>query len=374
MIFLSLPKFLQTLRLVNYKNPKLSFSEIPSGKIGWQSPSNIALVKYWGKKGMQIPSNASLSFTLEKSQTETIIEYSPSANRKCNIEFFLGGIPNKKFAEKTLLFFGSITDIFPFIKQLDFKIYSKNTFPHSVGIASSASGMSAIALILCDIERKYFNTFSTDVEFSQKASYVARLGSGSACRSLYGGLVSWGEIEGIEGSSDLFGSRLTENINPVFETYQDSILIVDSEQKKVSSRIGHELMNSNPFSGKRFEQASQNIKRLLSVVNSGDLIEFVKIVESEALALHAMMMTSNPYFLLMKPNTISIINSIWEFREDTGIPVCFSLDAGPNIHLLYPHENKEEVTAFITSELLKFTGNNKVIHDCVGSGPEKLEL
>jgi diphosphomevalonate decarboxylase len=76
----------------------------------------------------------------------------------------------------------------------------------------------------------------------------------------------------------------------------------------------------------------------------------------------------------MKPNTISIINSIWEFREETEIPVCFSLDAGPNIHLLYPHENKDQVIAFINSELLKFTNNNTVIHDKVGSGPEKLEL
>ena len=133
-------------------------------------------------------------------------------------------------------------------------------------------------------------------------------------------------------------------------------------------------MNSNPLSNKRFEQANNNIQRLLSVISSGDLVEFVKIVESEALTLHAMMMTSNPYFILMKPNTISIINSIWEFREETEIPVCFSLDAGPNIHLLYPHENKDQVIAFINSELLKFTNNNTVIHDKVGSGPEKLEL
>ncbi|MAE07904.1 MAG: diphosphomevalonate decarboxylase [Bacteroidetes bacterium] len=359
---------------MNYLNSKLNFKEVPSGKVGWRSPSNIALLKYWGKKAVQLPSNASLSFTLQESLTETVVKFFPTSGKNFNLKFYLDGIHNDIFAEKISTFFKALVDIFPFINQLGFKIHSKNTFPHSVGIASSASGMSAIALTLCEIERKYFNTFSSNDEFFQKASYIARLGSGSACRSLYGGLVSWGEIEGIESSSNLYGSKLILNIKPVFETYQDSILIVDSTQKKVSSRFGHELMNSNPLSNKRFEQANNNIQRLLSVISSGDLVEFVKIVESEALTLHAMMMTSNPYFILMKPNTISIINSIWEFREETEIPVCFSLDAGPNIHLLYPHENKDQVIAFINSELLKFTNNNTVIHDKVGSGPEKLEL
>ncbi len=359
---------------MNYENPNLIFKEIPIGKVGWCSPSNIALIKYWGKKDIQIPANASLSFTLDKSQTQTIIEYSPSPNGKNNIEFFLEGIPNKEFAEKTSLFFGNISDIFPFINQLDFRIYSKNTFPHSAGIASSASGMSAIALILCDIENQHFNTFSSEDEFFQKASYVARLGSGSACRSIYGGLVNWGETNGIESSSNLYGSRFAQNVNPVFESYHDSILIVDSTQKKISSRLGHELMNSNPFAAKRFEQANNNLQNLLSVLNSGDLETFVKIVETEALTLHAMMMTSSPSYLLMKPATISIIEKIREFRKDSGVQVCFTLDAGPNIHLLYPHENKDEVIEFINSELLKFTSENTVIHDCVGRGPEKLEL
>lgn len=359
---------------MNYINPNLIFKEIPTGKVGWCSPSNIALIKYWGKKDVQIPTNASLSFTLNSSQTETIIEYSPSSNGKSNIEFFLEGIPNKSFTEKISLFFESISEIFPFIKQLDFRIYSKNTFPHSAGIASSASGMSAVALVLCDMENMYFDTFSTEEEFFQKASFIARLGSGSACRSIYGGLVRWGEVEELNDSSNLFGTRHTENVNPVFKTYHDSILIVDSTEKKVSSRIGHKLMRSNPFSVKRFEQANKNIQRIISVLSSCDLTEFVKIVESEALTLHSMMMTSNPYFLLMKPNTISIINRLWEFREETGIPVCFTLDAGPNIHLLYPHANKDEIRAFINSDLLQFTMDNEVIHDCVGNGPEKLQL
>ena len=296
--------------MVNNEKKDLVFENIPTGKVGWKSPSNIALVKYWGKKDGQIPANASLSFTLSESLTETIFEFSPAKDKNFKLGFFLDGVENNKFSQKISKYFNSLTDTFPFIAQLDFKIYSKNTFPHSAGIASSASGMSAIALCLCDIENQYFNTFATEAEFFQKASFIARLGSGSASRSIYGGLVSWGKIDDVEKSSNLFGSKLMENVNSVFETYHDSILIVDSAQKKVSSTVGHGLMNSNPFCEKRFEQANNNILQLLRVLESGNLEEFVKIAETEALTLHSMMMTSSPYFLLMKPNTISIIEKI----------------------------------------------------------------
>ena len=359
---------------MNYINTKLIFTDVPSGKVAWQSPSNIALVKYWGKRDVQIPANPSVSFTLSSSCTDTIIEYAPALKSNFSIDFIFEGKPNLNFGKKTTAFFKKLLTIFPFINQLDFKISSKNTFPHSAGIASSASGMSAIALALCDIERKYFNSLSDEDEFLKKASYVARLGSGSACRSIYGGLVSWGKIGEIEKTSNLFGSKLSGKINPIFSTYNDSILIVDSGQKKVSSTIGHGLMNSNPYSDKRFIQANNNITKLLRVIETNDLESFIKIVESEALTLHAMMMTSTPYFQLMKPNTISIIDRIWEYRQKTGTPVCFTLDAGPNIHLLYPEEFKTTVIDFINSEILQFTVNNTVIHDRVGSGPKKLEL
>lgn len=356
------------------KNQVNIFKEIPTGKVGWQSPSNIALVKYWGKQSGQIPSNASLSFTLSESFTETIVEYSPKINQEFKLEFFLDDEANEKFANKTFSFFKRLINSFPFIEQLDFKVYSKNTFPHSAGIASSASGMSALALCLCEIERKYFDEFSSDEKFFRRASYFARLGSGSACRSLYGGLVSWGEIEGNRHSSNKFGHQLINNVDEIFKDFHDSILIVDAGQKKVSSSLGHSLMNSNPFSQARFNQAATNIQRLLEVLKSEDLEEFIQIVETEALTLHSMMMTSSPNFLLMKPNTISIIEKIWEFRKETGIPVCFTLDAGPNIHLLYPHKYQNEVKSFINSKLQEFTFNNTVIHDKVGLGPVKLDL
>jgi diphosphomevalonate decarboxylase len=357
-----------------FNNPDLLFTgNIPEGKVSWKSPSNIALVKYWGKKAVQIPRNPSVSFTLSESYTETRLEFAP-AGSSSKVEFYLDDKLNPAFGEKIQKWFQSLDELFPFIKQLDFKIYSKNTFPHSAGIASSAAGMSALALCLCSVEKEYFNTPVTEDEFFRKASYVARLGSGSAARSLYGGVVSWGRIEGFEETSDLWGTNQSARIHKDFLSFHDTILIVDASQKKVSSRIGHGLMNSNPFSEQRFKQANSNIKKILQVMREGDMEQFINITESEALTLHAMMMTSNPYFLLMKPNTLQIIERIFDYRKSSGVPVCFTLDAGPNIHLLYPDSVNTEVKSFIDAELKPFLFQNRMIDDRVGNGPEKVSL
>jgi diphosphomevalonate decarboxylase len=105
---------------------------------------------------------------------------------------------------------------------------------------------------------------------------------------------------------------------------------------------------------------------------TGDLEKFVAVVENEALSLHAMMMTSNPSFLLLKPNSLELISRIRRFREMTQIPVCFTIDAGPNIHLLYFQENELDVKAFIERELLVFCENGTWIDDGIGNGPERL--
>ncbi len=355
-----------------YHNPELKFNrEIPEGKTTWQSPSNIALVKYWGKRDVQIPMNPSVSFTLEKSFTETTVEYAPAA-RGFDLTFYFDGERNKTFEEKTKKFFQSLSPIFPFINQLSFKIHSQNSFPHSAGIASSASGMSALALALCDLEQTHFNTLADTESFYRKASYIARLGSGSAARSVYGGLVLWGETDYVEGSSNLYGKDISSLVNDRFLQYNDTILLVDASSKKVSSRAGHALMKTNDYASTRFRQAHQNIGKILKIMQSDNLENFIRLVESEALTLHAMMMTSLPYYLLLKPNTLQIIDKIFEFRQDTQTPVCFTLDAGPNVHLLYPKYAEEAVHGFIDNSLKPYLSEKGLIHDRVGTGPKKI--
>ncbi len=362
--------------MTDYKNPKLLINSntIKSGRIAWRSPSNIALVKYWGKHGLQLPRNPSISLTLDKAYTETIMEYTTEGKSGDNIEldFYFEGKSNESFAEKIRKFLLNISDIFPFVKQIKFTVHSHNSFPHSSGIASSASSMSALAMCLCSLEMELFGTTYEDEEFRKKASFISRLGSGSACRSVYPHASVWGKTDDAKDSSDLFGIGYGEHIHEIFHDFHDDILIVSQGEKPVSSRAGHALMEGNAYAEPRYKQANERLSNLLIAMKEGDLEKFGTITENEALTLHALMMTSNPSYILMQPNSLEMIERIRKFRKETGLPIYFTLDAGPNIHLLYPHSIYEKVNPFILSELVPLCENDMVIRDRVGLGSVKI--
>jgi len=344
-----------------------------AGKSTWSAPSNIALVKYWGKKQNQIPANPSLSFTLSNCKTITSIAYQPVTNTgEFQFDFYFDNKPKEDFKPKIVKFLERIEIYCPYLKNYHFSIYSTNTFPHSSGIASSASGMSALALNIMSLEKALHPEMSASY-FYQKASFLARLGSGSACRSIKGEIVVWGEHQDFTESSDEFGIAFPYQVHQIFKNYQDTILLVDKGEKQVSSTVGHDLMHNHPFAQQRFEQAHTNLSKLKTILETGNVTEFIALVESEALTLHAMMMTSMPYFILMKPNTLQIINKIWDFRKETAIPVCFTLDAGANVHVLYPEQNKSEVLDFIEKQLACYCQNQQFIIDQVGNGAEQIQ-
>ncbi|GEP51584.1 diphosphomevalonate decarboxylase [Flavobacterium noncentrifugens] len=343
---------------------------IKNGSFTWSAPSNIALVKYWGKKENQIPANPSVSFTLNHCKTITTISFLKKENEgNFSFDLLFEGKQKEDFKPKILKFFERTVEYLPFLKDFHFTIDTKNTFPHSSGIASSASGMAALAVNFMSIER-LLNPEMTEEYFNRKASFLARLGSGSACRSINGKVVVWGKHTEIPGGSDLFGVEFPETIHQNFNNYQDTILLVDKGEKQVSSTVGHDLMNGHPFAERRFEQAHKNLSKLKTILQNGNLDEFITIVESEALTLHAMMMASLPYFILMKPNTLEIINKIWKFRNDTKIAVCFTLDAGANVHILYPENVSVEVLQFIQNELVGYCENGQYICDSIGDGSQ----
>ena len=334
-------------------------------KITWRSPSNIALVKYWGKRGVQIPQNPSLSFTLETSFSEMEVNF--EVQEGFRLDFYFEGEANEKFKNKIALFLKSIEADYPFLKNIYLQIYSKNSFPHSAGIASSASSMGALALCICSIAEELGEKV-TEETFFRKASFLARLASGSACRSVYGGAVAWGSTPALASSSDEYAIPLPFEMHPFFQAYKDTILIVSASEKSVSSRAGHALMNNHPFAKVRYEQANANLVRLVEILKNGDVESFISIVENEALTLHGLMMNSEPSFILMHPNTLKIIALIRDFRKQTAIPVCFTLDAGPNIHLLYPEKEIVAVQKWISEELVNFCENGYYIHDRIGTG------
>lgn len=338
-----------------YMNEKSSFYA--------KSPSNIAIVKYWGKHGNQLPNNPSISFTLSRCYTETRVSFGRNDSGSCNVKFLFEGKESPDFQAKIEKYLFENKQYFSFLNGLDLEIESGNSFPHSSGIASSASSMSALVLCLLKLE-KAVTQDDTPLDL-RKASFLSRLASGSAARSVYPVMALWGVTSYVSNSSDEYAVPLDNMINDVFKSYHDSILIVSNKKKSVSSTVGHSLMNGHPLAESRYITARQNTERLLVALRSGDVDEFVKIAETEALQLHEMMATSNPPYKLMEPNTLKIIDLVKKFRIETNVPVCFTLDAGPNVHVLYPDAFYDTVNHFIKENLLQYCHENQCIDDVV---------
>ena len=353
----------------------LGDKEEAQGKISWNSPSNLAIIKYWGKYGNQLPKNASISMTLTNAVSKTEVKYSRRKSYDGNIDlnFSFAGEENLKFQDRIQHYLTAIKSHVPFIEQLHFDIKSENTFPHSSGIASSASAMSALALCICSIEHELFSSLEENEDFERKASFLSRLGSGSASRSIFDSWALWGTVGEIEGSSNEYAIGMKDNVHPIFNTLHDDIFILSGEEKSVSSSAGHSLMDTNPYADIRYDEAKRQMFYLLEALRQGDVERFGNIAEQEAMSLHALMMVSNPSYVLMEPNTILMIKKVRSFRKESGIPVYFSLDAGPNIHLLYPDEVKDSLSLFIENELRPLCVDNRVIQDQVGPGPIQID-
>ena len=354
--------------------PRRYVPDYKGGSTAWEAPSNIALVKYWGKKEPQLPANPSLSFTLSQAVSKTVLTYRRREKLAAGFSFEINleGRPEDSFRPKIQVFFERINRYLPFLKEFHFHIQTSNSFPHSSGIASSASGMAALALCLCDAERGW--TEIGEADFLRKASFLARLGSGSAARSVGGPLSIWGEHPAVPGSSDLYALNNPFELHPVFHDFRDTVLLVESGRKAVSSSRGHNLMQGHPFATARFAQAYDHISILKEALTTGDLDAFMALVEQEALTLHALMMSGKPGFLLMKPNTLEILARVREYRQASQVPVCFTLDAGANVHLLYPESVQEQVGTFIDEALVEFCQNEQYICDQIGFGAKKMYI
>ncbi|MCK5782390.1 MAG: diphosphomevalonate decarboxylase [Flavobacteriales bacterium] len=341
--------------------------------VKWRSPSNIALVKYWGKVGYQIPANPSISFTLKNSYTETEIKFvkKETANNFIDFKLLFEGKKNESFSSRVAKFLEDIKVYVPFLKLYSLEISTINSFPHSSGIASSASGFSALSACLVAFE-KLINPELMNITAQKKVSFLSRLGSGSACRSVEGPLMIWGRHQNYRLSDNEVAVTPDLVLNDVFKGFQDTILLVDKGAKSVSSTVGHSLMDGHPFAKRRFEQANEHLAEMKEILQNGDLNRFAEIVENDALTLHAMMMTSTPSFILMKPNTLLVLEAIKEHREKSGLNMVFTLDAGANVHLLYPLSQKDKVMEFVKNDLVAYCENGHYICDELGTGIEEV--
>ncbi len=345
----------------------------------WITPSNIALVKYWGKKAKQIPCNSSLSLTLNKCCTKTRVETLDNiSDSHKSLEFTFAGEENPSYEariEKTLQLWQQLC---PKALQYRLRISSENTFPAGAGIASSASSMAALALCLWTIEKRLAGDTSEFLEKDfETCSEMARLASGSASRSLYGGLVAWDVSQPFSAHPVLSKSKMDAY---GFEL-NDLICLVDSGEKKVSSSEGHELMNSHPFAQLRYERAEgkfQQMKSLFTNQNSptgtAEWSDLGLLIEQEALELHALAMSSSPSVIYFRADTISCIEAVQRFRHQFGPKAFFTLDAGPNLHVLYLIKDKELIRKELYPRLcMILDSDDAFIWDNMGTGPRQCQ-
>jgi len=295
-------------------------------KVTAKAPANIAFIKYWGRRDekLRLPVNDSISMNLSGIYTLTTVEFLP--NLKSDEIEVVGEKISNEGKERIIAHLERIRRLAK-IKTFA-KIKTKNNFPKGTGLASSASGFAALTLA---------GAVAGGLNLSLKQlSILARQGSGSACRSIPDGFVEWKAGDSSETS---YAYSLYP---PEWWDIRDIVAIVGEAAKKVSSSEGHVLAESSPFYRSRILGMKKKIRELKRALKRKDFEKFGEIVEEEAINMHAVMMTSKPPLFYWLPKTMEIILKVGDWRE-AGIPVYFTIDAGPNVHLICLKKDVKEV-------------------------------
>lgn len=287
---------------------------------------NIALIKYWGNRDheLRIPENGSISFNLEGLYTKTTVIFDPTFE-KDSLEIN-GQVVGNSELKRVSAFLRWVNELSG--KHFFAKIRSENNFPIAAGIASSASAFAALSLA---------SSKAMGMNLSEKdLSRIARRGSGSACRSIPSGFVEWKP-----GRTDE-DSYAVSIAPPSHWDLVDIIAIVKSKHKSVGSTAGHALAYTSPIQKARVADAVRRLDICRNAIMKKDFSALAEIVEVDSNLMHAVMMTSNPSLIYWEPATIRIMKIIPELRQN-GVPVCYTLDAGPNVHVIVESTFKNTV-------------------------------
>jgi len=289
--------------------------------------SNIAFIKYWGKQDfdLNVPLNDSVSMNLSAAVTTTTVEWDQSLSQD---ELYLDGerILDSR-GVRVSRFLDRIREQW---YRMPARVASVNSFPAGTGVASSASGFAALATAAIGA---FDEGFPDELEMTR----WARRGSGSACRSIQSGFVEW-----TAGTSD--ESSLSRQFCPQDHwDLCDLIVMVSRKAKAISSSDGHRLAIAHPFMKARQEVLPARILALKGALATRDFHTFGELVEHEALEVQAIMMSGRPSALYMQPETLQVIHGLRRWREEDGLPAYFTLDAGPNVHVLCEGREAEQV-------------------------------
>lgn len=289
---------------------------------------NIAFIKYWGNcdPDTRVPANGSISMNLAGLDSRTTVTFDESLTED---ELMLQGNPAPGAA---LARVGRFLDVVRRMAGIDVyaSVVSENNFPMGVGIASSASAFAALALA---------SSRAAGLELSEiELSRLARLGSGSACRSVPGGFVEW-QVAGCEDVSAAVSIASPDHWGLV-----DNVAIVDREHKRVGSTEGHTMAHTSPLQRARVDDAPRRLDICRSALLERDFEALAGIVELDSNMMHAVILSSDPPVMYWNPATLAIMREVSALRGE-GHPVCYTIDAGPNVHVIVLAESSDAVQA-----------------------------
>lgn len=286
-----------------------------------QACSNIALIKYWGKRdaALNLPQNGSLSLTLDGMTTTTSVHWDPGYAED---EVSLNG---KLLADSELAKMSKFLDL---VRQeagmsLKARVESQNNFPTAAGLASSASGFAALALAA---------SAAAGLELDPLAlSILARQGSGSASRSIFGGFAEWKKGELPDGSDSYAQQLMPPEAWPEVRML---VVVLEPRPKPISSRSGMtQTVATSPMYPAWLDTVNADLDAAHQALHARDLEALGTVAEANALKMHATMLTTLPTILYWQPTTVALMHRVWELRRD-GIPGWFTIDAGPNVKVL----------------------------------------
>ena len=294
--------------------------------------SNIAFIKYWGNfdARLRMPLNDSLSMNLDALVTETTVEFDDALESD---EIVIGGEPAEEKTKTRVV--EHLNRIRAEAKiEACARVHSRNNFPSATGLASSASACGALTLA---------GTRAAGLELSERAlSILARQGSGSAARSIPAGFTEWLAATNVTSTSEQSYAR--QLMPPDAWDLKDVIAIVSRDAKKVGSSEGHAAANTSPFLGERLARLPIRYHRVRRELLNKNLQGMGADIEAEAIELHTLAMTSRPPIFYWTPATVRVMDAVRQWREE-GLEAYFTLDAGPNVHVLVEAKDSDEIAA-----------------------------
>jgi diphosphomevalonate decarboxylase len=299
----------------------------PSTATAIASP-NIALIKYWGNRddALRLPANGSISLTLGGLETQTTVTFDPRLGSDClEIDgLAITGAPLAR-VQAHLDRIRAQADV-----RSSASVISRANFPSGAGIAASAAAFASLTLAA---------TAAAGLQLSpSEASRLARRGSGSACRSMLGGYVEW------HAGTDDQTSVASQIAPPEHWALTDLIALVSRQAKPVGSTQGHALAPTSPIQRARVADCPRRLVACRAAIRDRDFDHLAATVEQDSNLMHAVMLTSSPPLIYWEPSTLTILRAVSTWRSE-GLPVCTTIDAGPNVHVLCPAEFEADLRA-----------------------------